>query len=100
MNINTASESRNEVNNMLLSINCNNNNLLNKQISCVVIFGILIGWFGLKYIETPPSVTLLAETRMHKHQTIEIIQRLTSVELLIMELKDDVRIIKNEIIGK
>jgi hypothetical protein len=64
---------------------------------CIIFIGLTIGWVGLRFVETPPSVMLLAQTRIHSEQTTEIIQRLDTVEKLLLELKSDVSKIKKEI---
>jgi len=65
---------------------------------CVIFVGITIGWVGLQFVAVPPSVALLAETHMHTEKTDEILQRLTTVEQLVLELKSDVKEIKKEVI--
>jgi len=65
---------------------------------CIVFIGLTIGWVGLRFVETPPSVMLLTQTRIHSEQTSEIIQRLDTVEQLLLELKGDVHKIKKEIV--
>ena len=65
---------------------------------CILFIGLTIGWVGLQFVATPPSVALLAESKEHQEQTTEIIKRLDTVEQLVMELKADVKKIKDEIV--
>jgi len=65
---------------------------------CVIFIGITIGWIGLQFVAVPPSVALLAETHMHTEKTTEIVQRLITVEQLVLELKSAVKEIKEEVI--
>jgi hypothetical protein len=65
---------------------------------CVIFIGLTIGWMGLQFVATPPSVILLTESTKHHKETAEIIKRLSKVEKLVIELKNDVKKIKDEII--
>ena len=65
--------------------------------ACIIFIGLTIGWAGMQFVATPPSVALLAESRAHTQQTTEILQRLDMVERLVLELKEDVKKIKDEV---
>ncbi len=62
----------------------------------IIVVGILIGFAGLQFIETPPSAILLSDSKKQNKNIDHILDKLTNIEIDITAIKESLaRIDKN-----
>ena len=68
-----------------------------KYTTVVLLFGLMIGYVGLDFVSRPPSTILVQLTEGHISQTDALLERITSIETITIELKRDVELLRKQI---
>lgn len=71
--------------------------LISLKTISILTAGLLIGMAGLLFVKDPPATILLEDNQQHIAETKMVLQTLTHIEELVVNLKIDILNIKNRV---
>ncbi len=67
------------------------------KFAVVGIFGLLIGFAGLYFLETPPSIHLIAAAKKQNEGLDHILEKLNNMEVNLTEIKNSLHFVKGRL---